>query len=204
MSQPCPNCGTLNLDSYRFCSNCGELLRPGEDANATPPMSSSSPAPGSASGETTSPLTASHMIPPSAPVGPEPAPAASMSQPEQPSAGGEQPAFPAYAVKTSPDAETPSSQAPTTPMGGFVPPAPGGGVYSQPAAPQQPSPYAGYQAYGSTSSTPASGGGGVYAPYAPGSPQAAALEKPKETRSWLVPVVVVAALLLVGLAAIGI
>src|SRR5262245_23078253 len=104
MSQPCPNCGTMNLDSYRFCSNCGALLRPAD----------SQPAP-----------TAPPPVPPPVPVNvdppqpPPPAPEAgttiSMSEPPA------QPGAPAYVVKTSPEAENLAAQAPTTPVGGFVP-----------------------------------------------------------------------------------
>ncbi len=187
MSQPCSNCGTLNLDSYRFCSNCGAPLhKEVQAAQATQPISAVPPV---------SAVPPISSAPPAAPPNPAQASSPPMSYNPPPGAFDAPPSQPAYVVKTSPDAASTANQDPTLPMGAFTPPAPSlGGGSSQQAPPT------GYQQYGPGAS--ARKDGAVYAPY-PTAP-ITALEKPKDTRSWLVPIVVVAALLLVGIIGAGV
>lgn len=165
MSQPCPNCGSLNLANHRFCSNCGSAL----------PTQASAPPSGRAvtspEGDSAPPTNTASTMPFSA----------------------------SYAVKTSePEPSYFDPQAPTAPINTTeqrpayyspTPPPPPPGIPSPPNT--------GYQGYAPGAS--ARKDGGFYAPYTTSS--ATALEKPRESRSWLVPVVVVAALVLLGLAA---
>lgn len=182
MSHACPNCGTLNLDSYRFCSNCGAAI--GSDTKSTQPVT-----PGSAINiEATNnavPPPASYLPPPVAPG-------------SQANAATSQPASeqPAYIVKTSPDAGNFAAPAPPAPGGNFGPPIPGA---PPPGGQGLGAQYTGYQ--GNRPGASAGKEGGVFTPYPAAT--ATALEKPKETRSWLMPVAIVAALLVVGLVAIG-
>ncbi len=212
MSQSCPNCGTLNLDSYRFCSNCGSPL--GSAAQAAPPsatdptISSGSPPP-----DTIAQHPASYGPPPSTPFSYEPPPSAPPPAPASQESNFTPPPptsnEPAYIVKTSPDAVSFGSPASAAPTNAFEPPSippPPSSVPGAPASDPQatamqsrPAQYTGYQAYDPNASGRKEGG--VYTPYAQGT--ATSIEKVKEPRSWLIPVIVIAALLLVGLAVIG-
>lgn len=219
MSQSCPNCGTLNLDSYRFCSNCGAPL--GSSTQAMQPAASDAPPSADPSTQDTVALPSpplSYAPPPAAPASQEsvptspiPSPLFSFSPPPSqesaPSSPFSSTSEPAYVVKTSPDATGLGSPAPAAPANVFEPPpppptlTPGTPTFGQqePPVQAQPEQYTGPQGY-----NPGAGArkeGGVYTPYAAGT--TTSVEQPKEPRSWLIPVIVIAALLLVGLGALG-
>src|SRR4051794_33955115 len=169
MTKSCPNCFSANLDTNKFCSNCGSTL---SSASATP--------------EATSPGAET------------PAGDINISSPWAPPST-------AYVVKTSADAEGAASdpQAPTMPMSTFVPPPAPSSMPVQyfasegaqgPAGPAGPS--VGYQGYvpGASSRNE----GAAYMPYSAGT--AAPLEKSKNSRSFLMPIIVGAAVVLLGLA----
>src|SRR6478609_7557935 len=93
MSQPCPNCGAQNDDSYRFCANCGAAMK--RDPQATMPVT---------------PPPSTDSVPPSPPP-------TSVSPYGSGSSYSPTPATPpAYVVKTTPDASSNDAQAPTMPM----------------------------------------------------------------------------------------
>ena len=179
MSLTCPNCSAQNDESYRFCANCGTPLQRGDQP--TPPAAASFYS-DSSKPAITIPTPSSSPLP-TAYGGFEKQPA---SQP------------PAYAVKTSPDAAASGPQAPTMPINTFQPPIPV--APGRPGeAPTQSAPAQGYQAY-----APGASGrkdGGVYAPYNAG--MTGALEKQKDPRSWLMPVIVLAALVLLALGVVS-
>jgi hypothetical protein len=165
MTKTCPNCFSPNVETNKFCSNCGTPL---QSVAAT--TSSASP------GEET--------------------PAGGPSSLWSPSATS-------YVVKTTSDAEAPSgdAQAPTVPMSTFVPASSAGTpaatqYFASESAPGQVGPSQGYQGYVPGASSRKEGA--AYMPYSAGS--AAPLEKPKESRSFLMPIIVVAGLVLVALA----
>ena len=163
MTQPCPNCGTLNDSSHRFCSNCGTALTP------------------------------------SAPTGEPPVSTSGFRSPEIDATLNPDP-FPSYVVKRAEgDPVSPDSQ-PTMPYTIPVPPSQPYGATQRVQSPQPvPPPPSNYRMY-----TPGRTGGrdgAAYLPYNAGT--AAAVDKPQNQRSWLVPIIIGSAVVLLGLAVLS-
>ena len=172
MSQTCPNCGSENRETNRFCSNCGTALKPAASsapsafgAQATPPSGETTggfaPAPGSRPEEVAYRVQRWE--------GDE--------QPEAPQTPPEPPAFtpPAYGGAYAPSGSVPPPPprygAPTIPVG-------------RPAGPPAEMRME----------------GGTYLPYAP--EVVRTLEDKRSTRAWLIPSVIALAVVLVALGAV--
>lgn len=186
MTQTCPNCGSPVQANHRFCSNCGTTLSPA--LKPSEPM-----VPETAETREMGGMTASQgEVTPAAPTEP------SLAAPQV------IPPATAYVVKTSEPEGADAALAPTVPMGTYnappsvpppayspyVPPSPSG---SSPIPPPGPESY--QQGTGPRQE------GFAYAPYS--SVTSSALEKPKESRSFLMPVIIVAAVVLLALAVLS-
>lgn len=180
MTHTCPNCGTLNQESYRYCANCGTLLKVDFPMNPT-----EQPAPVLADAIQTDPSQTDTVA------------AAGLTS-ETPDWMAAPTAPYSYMVKTAPPDEQETVSNPVNPpASSFVPPASYGayapyGASQAPGPPPPPAPPAGYAPPPSKR-----GEGATYTPYGTG--PAAALERPRDTRSWLMPVIVAAAVVLLGL-----
>jgi len=165
MTKTCPNCFSPNVETNKFCFNCGTPLA--AVAASTPPASPGAETPAGGPGQLWGP-------PPTS-----------------------------YVVKTTSDAEVPSGdpQAPTMPMSTLAP-SPSGGAptptqyFASEGASGQVGPSTGYQGYVPGASSRKEGA--AYMPYSAGS--AATLDKPKESRSFLMPIIIGAGAVLVVLA----
>jgi hypothetical protein len=187
MTQPCPQCGSPNEGLHKFCSTCGARLSSEPSAPQTP-----SPPDGPDANNL-------YTIPPqgSAPASYSTTPALSAENVEV----SPTPITPSYVVKRSesdfPVGDTGNpAPTPTLPMSDYQAPAPA--PYTPPPAPNSQQ-YTGYQGYAAGASS--SKEGATYAPYTPES--VAVLEKPKDQRSWLMPVIAVAAVVLLALVAVS-
>ncbi len=165
MSQNCPNCGSPNRETNRFCSSCGTALIPNSTSDPSFVARSSAGDVGSASGAS-SESARTYVV-----QRWEGAPA-----PEVP---GEQ--LPPLATR------------PVTAQSGIGSTALPSELFTQPT--EQYSASTGYQGYTSGASARDTG---TYVPYTDNA--AKHLERQKSGRSWLVPIVAIAALVLVALA----
>lgn len=202
-SQTCPNCGWLNRATNRFCSNCGGAIvpstpAPAESTGAVLPTQPTAPIATDASSATT---------PTGEPVSGSAADASAFTPPSA-STADTQPVT--YAVKRW-EAEA----TPTEPESGqpFTPPSPQAG-WPAPTIPIAPPPVPpGTYPYGaaqgdltglgtassaSAAAMPHRSEGGTYLPYS--TEAARHLETKKNSRSWLIPSIIVAAvaLLVIG------
>lgn len=170
MSQNCPNCGSPNRETNRFCSICGTALTPSTTGDHA---ASSGPGAGqlaSASGATLEPPR-TYLV--------------------QRWEGDPAPELPGAVDQLPPLATRPVTAQPAN-GSAALPPA----LFTQPT--EQYNTSTGYQGYTSGAS-PADTG--TYVPYTDNA--ARHLERQKSGRSWLLPIVAVAALVLVALALTG-
>lgn len=189
-SQTCPNCGWLNRATNRFCSNCGAAIAP------------AAPAPGDAVSDATPSLPTRVVSDTSSTVTP-PAAGPSDTQPVT------------YAVKrwdASSDISTSSTEAgqpftppapkvdPSAPTIPIAPPPVPPTSYPYPASEPRTPPF-GNQVDASTMALPQRGDGGTYVPYS--NEAARQLEAKKGNQSWLIPSVIVGALLLLIVGSVG-
>lgn len=207
-SLTCPNCGWLNRATNRFCSNCGTAIVPSDPA-PTEAVPSSSPAPDAAPvvESATSAAPAPEVETPAASAASE-APTSAFTPPPA-SKWDTQPVT--YAVKRWEGAptEVETSQ-------GFTPPAPPSGS-SAPTIPIAPPPVPpGSYPYGSEANTvsvgtnsntssgslPQRGDGATYVPYSPDAARHLEANN-KNSQSWLIPAIVVGALLLLIVGSVG-
>src|SRR4051794_6331560 len=164
MTKPCPNCGSANVETNKFCSNCGTTL---QSVAASP----------------TADVPPEDQAPFSGPTIPWAPPATS------------------YVVKTTADDEAATGDPDVPPryMSTFVPPPAPASSDTQYFASDNTAasgPPTGYQGY--TPGASSRKEGAAYMPYSAGT--AAAIEKPKESRSFLMPIIVGAGVVLVALA----
>jgi hypothetical protein len=173
MSQNCPNCGVPTRENYRFCSNCG--------ASTVAPVQSTSsesnPAGEQQAVSTESPAT--YRV--------------QRWEAENPASGLSEPLVP-------------PPPPPNEPYPQYIPPVPSSAteVVGAPVRPAQnragaPAPAPGSDAY--SPGTPGRKEGAAYAPYT--NEAAARLEKPRSERSWLIPVIAGAALVMIVLLGIA-
>lgn len=183
MSQNCANCGAPNEANHRFCSVCGASLKMAAPAALAP--SSTPPA---------SPANGAEAVPASA---------------DAPGGGDVSYAVQRWETDPGLSEAAPAMEGEREPYSRYVPPAPGVHGTAAPTIPANnvpPPPF--YTAGGATTRgeiPPAPAGarndGAAYAPYV--SEAVKHLEKPRSERSWLMPAVVGAGLLLVALLAVS-
>lgn len=178
MSQTCPNCGSENRLTNRFCSNCGTALAPAPasasapgDAAATQPIQ-----PGADRPDT------GFMPPPTTPPG-------DVSYRVQRWEGADQPVEPV--TPPAPPAFIPPPYSPSTSPQGAVPP------------PPPPQYAAAGTATGRQAGPPAElrAEGGTYLPYA--KDVVRTLEDKKPERTWLIPTIVTLSVVLLALVSVG-
>jgi hypothetical protein len=185
MSQTCPNCGGLNRATNRFCSNCGIALIGSQVVPATPgdtPSDSApantSPSPTSGAGEQTQPVTyvVQRWEPPVAAGTPSATPAeGAIPPPPVPAGSSPYGTYDNYGATTGqPSSERPTVAYPASPRGSVSPLA---------------------------ASAEARREGGTYAPYSAEAVRNLQQEKP--TRTWLIPSIIGAAVLLLVLIGVG-
>jgi hypothetical protein len=174
MSQNCPNCGTVNRSASRFCSNCGAALA----ALAVDGPNVSDAQQGEAQG--------------TAPEGPSEPGVASGAPPREGVAEGA-----TYVVRRWEGEPDPSpSEAPTLPIGAST-----SADEAFPAYIPPPLPTRQRQEEQLEPGLAVRRGGEAYAPYS--AEAVASIEDSRRGRSWLVPVIVVAALSLGLLGAVS-
>lgn len=176
MSQTCPNCGSINRATNRFCSNCGVTLA--SPATSALPVTTGTSLPAASGGPTSQEAPVTYVV----------------QRWDTHTASTDAPSASSEAATPTPPTTPPTHAYPA--YGSYTTTVPGTDMDMGASALE-----AQQTAQPASPTAPDRKEGGIYAPY---SPEAARqLEAQKPERSWLIPSLVAAALLLLILVGVG-